>query len=78
MQIKSLFHANSRIFLQIYLHIFTINENGDQVVFSRGNLQATTNDLGANWTWGFAENQWDYIGNAAANNPAKTASFVQK
>ena len=57
---------------------FTINENGDQVVFSRGNLQATTNDLGANWTWGFAENQWDYIGNAAANNLAKTASFVQK
>ena len=33
-----------------------------QVQFSRGNLQATTNDLGAHWTWAFAENQWDYIG----------------
>jgi hypothetical protein len=41
---------------------------GDKVVyFSKGNLQATTNDLGATWTWGFAENQWDYVGNNAAN-----------
>ncbi len=37
---------------------FTINENGDQVVFSQGNLQyqASTN------TWRFAENQYDAIG----------------
>jgi len=47
---------------------FTINTNGDQIVFSKGNLQATTSDLGTNWTWGFATNQWSYIGNAAANN----------
>lgn len=38
--------------------LFTINENGDQVYFSKGNLQyqASTN------TWRFAENQWNYVG----------------
>ena len=43
--------------------LFTINENGDQVYFSKGNLQyqASTN------TWRFAENQWDYIGNDNSN-----------
>ena len=38
-----------------------------KVHFSRGNLRATTSDLGANWTWTFAEHQWDYVGNAVAN-----------
>lgn len=33
-----------------------------QVYFSKGNLQATTTDLGEHWTWAFAANQWDYIG----------------
>ncbi len=47
---------------------FTINADGDQIMFSKGNLQATTTDLGEHWTWGFAANQWDLIGNAAANN----------
>ena len=39
--------------------LFTINEAGNQVVFSKGNLQyqASTN------TWRFAEHQWDYVGN---------------
>ena len=37
------------------------------VAFSQGNLQATTADLGENWTWGFAEHQYDYVGNAVAN-----------
>ena len=46
---------------------FTIDESS-VVYFSKGNLQATTADLGANWTWGFAANQWDLIGDAAANN----------
>lgn len=38
--------------------LFTINEAGDQVYFSQGNLQyqASTN------TWRFAENQWDCVG----------------
>lgn len=41
---------------------FTINSSGNKVYFSQGNLQATTSDLGTNWTWAFAANQWDYIG----------------
>lgn len=38
--------------------LFTINENGDQVYFSQGNLQyqASTN------TWRFAENQFSFVG----------------
>ena len=35
-----------------------------QVQFSQGNLQATYD--GSAWTWGFAENQWDYIGNGGS------------
>ncbi len=46
---------------------FTINADGDQIAFAKGNLQATTTDLGEHWTWGFAANQWDLIGNAVAN-----------
>ena len=44
---------------------FTINAGGDQVYFSKGNLQATYG--GSAWSWAFATNQWDFIGNAAAN-----------
>ena len=42
---------------------FTINNNGDQVYFSQGNLQyqASTD------TWKFAESQYDYIGDANSN-----------
>lgn len=47
--------------------LFTINADGDQVAFSKGNLQATTTDLGTNWVWAFANNQWDYVGKAVAN-----------
>ncbi|MBR6493163.1 MAG: leucine-rich repeat protein [Paludibacteraceae bacterium] len=47
--------------------LFTINADGEKIIFSQGNLQATTEDLGVNWTWSFATNQYDYIGNAAAN-----------
>ena len=47
---------------------FTINDGGSQVSFSKGNLQATTRDNGKHWSWDFATNQWDCIGNAAANN----------
>ena len=43
-----------------------------KVYFSKGNLQATTTDLGATWTWAFAANQWSYVGNAAANTSMKT------
>ncbi len=50
--------------------LFTINENGDLVYFSQGNLQyqASTN------TWRFAENQWDYVGaqSTTEGNPGGT------
>lgn len=55
---------------------FTINPEGGQVVFSKGNLQASTTDLGENWTWGFATNQWDYVGDATANNAIIDSAFV--
>ena len=42
--------------------------SGTQVYFAPGNLQATTSDKGAHWTWSFASNQWDHIGKATANN----------
>ena len=44
---------------------FTVNESGDKVQFSKGNLQATYD--GSSWTWKFADHQYDYVGNAAAN-----------
>ena len=47
---------------------FTINANGGTVYFSKGNLQATTTDNGAHWTWSFATNQWDCVRANAANN----------
>ena len=50
---------------------FTVDGGGTRVHFAPGNLQATTTDLGESWTWHFAEHQWDYIGNAAANNAIK-------
>lgn len=44
--------------------LFTINDRGDQVYFSQGNLlyQASTN------TWKFAENQWNFVGNDTLGN----------
>jgi len=47
--------------------VFTVG-NGQQVYFAEGNLQATTNDYGANWTWSIAPNQYDRINNGVANN----------
>ena len=43
--------------------LFTINANGDQVYFSKGNLQYQAS---AN-IWSFAENQWDYVGTDNSN-----------
>ena len=42
-----------------------------KVFFSPGNLQATTTDNGANWTWHFAENQWDFMGNKTGSSNVK-------
>ena len=57
-------------------HIYNISRNANpssgfsvsvtkRVSFASGNLQATYD--GSNWTWAFAEHQWDYIGNNVAN-----------
>ena len=47
------------------------------VKFSKGNLQATYD--GSNWTWAFAANQWDYIGNAAGNTMVTaTSPFISE
>ena len=46
--------------------LFTINENGDKVYFSQGNLQY----IGSASTpyWKFAEHQWDYLGWTTGQN----------
>ena len=43
--------------------LFAINANGDQVYFSKGNLQYKASSR----TWRFAENQYDYEGDANSN-----------
>ena len=43
---------------------FTVNPSGNQVRFSKGNLQATYN--GSAWSWALATNQWDYIGDGGS------------
>ena len=43
-----------------------------KVSFAQGNLQATYN--GSDWSWAFAEHQWDYIGNAAGNTKVTASS----
>ena len=40
--------------------LFTINANGDQVYFSKGNLQYIGSAITPYWK--FADNQWDYLG----------------
>ena len=46
---------------------FQVGESS-YAIFAPGNLQATTADLGNHWTWSFANSQYDFIGNATANN----------
>ena len=48
--------------------LFTVNSSNKKVLFSRGNLRATTSNKGTSWTWAFAEHQWDKVGDAVANN----------
>ena len=50
--------------------LFTINDNGDQIYFSQGNLQY----IGSASTpyWKFAENQWDYFGTTTGQNSYAT------
>ena len=48
--------------------LFTVNDYGDQVYFSQGNLQY----IGSAATpyWQFAEHQWDYLGTSTGQNSA--------
>jgi len=45
---------------------FSVSET-KTVRFSPGNLQAVFASAGNSFTWQFAENQWNYVGKAAAN-----------
>jgi len=56
--------------------LFTINSSGDQVRFSEGNLQAVFESAGSSCTWKFADNQWNYVGNAVANNSINASGSV--
>lgn len=51
----------------IKLAPFTIDGSGTKVIFAPGNLRATWD--GTSWSWAFAANQWDFIG----NNPGNTS-----
>ena len=42
--------------------------NGNLVYFSKGNLQANTSDQGVSWTWGFADNQYNFANNGKKAN----------
>ena len=46
---------------------FTIKKDSTKVFFAPGNLQATTTNNGASWTYAFAENQYDVLGSGGAN-----------
>ena len=46
--------------------VFSIS-GSRRVIFAPGNLQATTTDLGENWTWRFAEHQYDCLRSGGAN-----------
>ena len=47
--------------------VFSVGE-GTKVQFSQGNLQAVFASAGTSCTWQFGTEQYDYVGNAAANN----------
>ena len=46
--------------------LFTINANGDQVYFSKGNLQYIGNETPQYWK--FADYQWDFFGSSQQGN----------
>ena len=46
---------------------FTVDMEGKQVFFSRGNLQATWHSSTGSYSWDFAANQYDIVGDAPGN-----------
>ena len=60
-------YVNSRIFPEGAINgLFTINENGDKVYFSKGNLQYI-GDADIPY-WKFADNQWECLGTTTGQN----------
>ena len=57
---------------------FTVDASGKKVYFSKGNLQATYISSIDNYSWAFAENQYDYVGNAAGNTTIDDPSGTEK
>lgn len=53
--------------------VFSVSATS-KVYFSKGNLQATYN--GSKYDWGFAENQWNYIGDKGNHNGNLSASIA--
>lgn len=60
------FHKLSWKMAEVIKGKFSVSST-KKVYFSKGNLRATTTDLGSHWTWAFAEHQWDKVGAVAAN-----------
>jgi hypothetical protein len=53
--------------------LYQVSDNGNVVEFSPGNLQYQPSSQ----TWRFAENQWDFVGNASYGNVYATIGGVQ-
>ncbi len=47
--------------------VFTVDSSGKKVYFSKGNLHATYSSDIENYTWAFADHQYDYVGNVSGN-----------
>ncbi len=54
---------------------FTVSAGGKQVLFSQGNLQCSGIPKG-NYTWAFAENQYDMIGTANVASGTASCSYA--
>ena len=67
------FHKLSWKMAEVIKGKFSVSST-KKVYFSKGNLQATTTDLGANWTWAFAEHQWDKIGGRSGGSETQTGN----
>lgn len=53
------------------LPVYSFSVGSRRVIFAPGNLQATTSNLGVTWTWHFAANQWDFMGNKTGSSNIK-------
>lgn len=56
--------------------LFTVNDGGDLVYFSQGNLQATTTDSWSTWTFSFMDYQYSTVETNA--DPYCTANYGDK